>query len=75
MVNADTIPDFLTVDLAKAAIGDSIHISSVTLPANVKPVISDRDFTLATIVHTVNIVEEKEADKAEAGAEEKAKDE
>ena len=30
-------------------IGDSIHISAVKLPAGVKPVISDRDFTIATI--------------------------
>ena len=46
---ADAIPDFITVDLSGADIGDSIHISSVALPNGVKPVIADRDFTIATI--------------------------
>ena len=47
---ADNIPEFLTVDLAGAKIGDSLHISHVTLPEGVRPVIGDRDFTIATIV-------------------------
>ena len=46
---ANAIPEFITVDLDGAEIGDSIHISAVKLPAGVKPVISDRDFTIATI--------------------------
>ena len=46
---ADAIPEFITVDLAGTDIGDSIHISAVTLPAGVRPVIHDRDFTIATI--------------------------
>jgi len=46
---ADAIPEFITVDLDGVDIGDSIHISAVKLPAGVKPVISDRDFTIATI--------------------------
>lgn len=46
---ADAIPEFITVDLDGVDIGDSIHISAVNLPAGVKPVISDRDFTIATI--------------------------
>jgi len=49
---ANAIPDSITVDLSGAEIGDSIHISAVTLPAGVKPVISDRDFTIATIAGT-----------------------
>ena len=48
-VPANAIPDFITVDLEGTEIGDSIHISAVKLPAGVKPVISDRDFTIATI--------------------------
>ncbi len=44
----DTIPSRVEVDLKDAQIGDSIHISAVTLPENVKPVIN-RDFTLVTI--------------------------
>jgi large subunit ribosomal protein L25 len=47
---ADAIPEFLTVDLTGAKIGDSLHISHVKLPAGARPVIGDRDFTIATIV-------------------------
>jgi len=46
---ANAIPEFITVDLDGKDIGDSIHISSVKLPAGVRPVIHDRDFTIATI--------------------------
>lgn len=46
---ADAIPDFIEIDLAGRDIGDSIHISSVKLPEGVKPVIADRDFTIATV--------------------------
>jgi large subunit ribosomal protein L25 len=41
------IPQHITVDLAGRDIGDSVHISMVTLPEGVRPVIADRDFTLA----------------------------
>lgn len=47
---ANAIPEFLTVDLAGHKIGDSIHISHVQLPAGSSPVITDRDFTIATLV-------------------------
>jgi large subunit ribosomal protein L25 len=52
MVLADKIPDFITVDLSNAKLGDSLHISAVKLPEGAKPVISDRDFTIATIAGT-----------------------
>ncbi|TYR30441.1 50S ribosomal protein L25/general stress protein Ctc [Mesorhizobium microcysteis] len=48
-VPANEIPDFIEVDLAGTDIGDSIHISAVKLPKDVKPTITDRDFTIATI--------------------------
>ncbi|MBT9372494.1 50S ribosomal protein L25/general stress protein Ctc [Rhizobium sp. CSW-27] len=47
---ANDIPEFITVDLEGFKIGDSIHISHVKLPAGVAPTITDRDFTIATIV-------------------------
>lgn len=47
---ANAIPDFIELDVAKADIGDSLHISHVQLPKGVEPVIRDRDFTIATIV-------------------------
>lgn len=46
---ADAIPEFITVDLSGLKIGDGVHISHVKLPAGVRPVITDRDFTIATI--------------------------
>ncbi|TFU03675.1 50S ribosomal protein L25/general stress protein Ctc [Polymorphobacter arshaanensis] len=46
---ADSIPEQINVSVAGKDVGDSIHISSVTLPEGAKPVI-DRDFTIATLV-------------------------
>jgi large subunit ribosomal protein L25 len=48
-VPADNIPEALELDLAKAQLGDSLHISLVTLPKGCEPTITDRDFTIATI--------------------------
>lgn len=47
---ADAIPESVEASLAGLDIGDSLHISAITLPKNVKPTITDRDFTIATIV-------------------------
>jgi large subunit ribosomal protein L25 len=65
---ADAIPEKITVDLTGLNIGDSLHISAVTLPKGIKPTI-DRDFTIATIVGAA--AAKSEAD-AEAAAEEKS---
>jgi large subunit ribosomal protein L25 len=46
---ADKIPEEIVVDLAGLDIGDAVHISSVKLPEGARPVIRDRDFTIATI--------------------------
>jgi large subunit ribosomal protein L25 len=46
----DAIPDQIDVSLAGRDIGDSIHISAITLPEGVEPHIHDRDFTIATVV-------------------------
>ncbi|MFM9827644.1 MAG: 50S ribosomal protein L25/general stress protein Ctc [Sphingomonas sp.] len=48
--DAASIPDDVEVSLAGFNVGDSIHISNVTLPAGTKSAIDDRDFTIATIV-------------------------
>jgi large subunit ribosomal protein L25 len=61
---ANAIPEFITVDLTGTEIGDSIHISAVKLPAGVKPVISDRDFTIATIAGSAAARSEGEAEGA-----------
>lgn len=47
--NAD-IPDEIQIDVTGKDVGDAIHISEVTLPKGVKSVITDRDFTIATLV-------------------------
>ncbi|MBY0342735.1 MAG: 50S ribosomal protein L25/general stress protein Ctc [Sphingomonadales bacterium] len=47
--NAD-IPDEIQIDVTGREIGDSIHISNVTLPKGVTSVITDRDFTIATVI-------------------------
>jgi len=47
---ADHIPDEISIDVTGFDVGDSIHISSVTLPKGVESAITDRDFTIATIV-------------------------
>ncbi|PDS46621.1 50S ribosomal protein L25/general stress protein Ctc [Rhizobium anhuiense] len=62
---ADAIPEFFNVDLNGKKIGDSIHISEVTLPKGVTPVI-DRDFTIATIIAPAGGIDEA---AAEGGAE------
>ena len=48
--DASEIPDELHIDLTGLDIGDSIHISQVTLPKGAKAAIEDRDFTVATVV-------------------------
>jgi len=74
-VNPEAIPEFIEVDLTDTEIGDSIHISAVTLPDGVKPTITDRDFTVATLaapsaVKSAASDEEGEEAEVEEGAEE-----
>ena len=49
LVKADSIPEELVVDLAKAQMGDTIRISDIALPKGAQPTITDRDFVIATI--------------------------
>ena len=48
--DADKMPDDIQIDVTGFDVGDSIHISSVTLPKGSESAITDRDFTIATIV-------------------------
>ena len=48
-VPVDNIPPYITVSLKGLDIGDSIHIRAVTLPEGMRPVVQDRDFTIASI--------------------------
>ena len=46
----DKIPDDIQIDVSGFDIGDSIHISNVKLPTGSESKITDRDFTIATVV-------------------------
>ena len=73
-VPANAIPEFITVDLAGLEIGASVHISHIKLPEGVKPVIQDRDFTVATVAGSSAMKPEPE-EGAEVEAEEEETEE
>lgn len=60
---AAAIPPSIEVDLTGAEMGDSIHISAVTLPDGVAPTITDRDFTIVTIAAPTIHVEPVEGEE------------
>ncbi|MDI6027154.1 50S ribosomal protein L25/general stress protein Ctc [Corticibacterium sp. UT-5YL-CI-8] len=63
---ANSIPEAITVDLAGTEIGDSIHISAIELPKGATPVISDRDFTIATVAAPAALKSEEDGAETEA---------
>ena len=66
---SDKIPGEIELNLAGLDIGDSIHISHVTLPEGSASAITDRDFTIATIVAPSAMKQtEEEGVPVEAGA-------
>ena len=66
---AENIPKELIVNLEDLDIGASIKISSIKLPENVKPTITDRDFVVATVAAPTVVKEpEKPAETSEEGA-------
>lgn len=71
----EAIPEEIVVDLAGFDIGDSIHISNVTLPEGVVPTIRDRDFTIATIVPPTVVTEAAAAEAVEVEGEEAGEEE
>ena len=46
----DKIPAEITIDVTGKEVGDSIHISELVLPEGSESAITDRDFTIATLV-------------------------
>jgi large subunit ribosomal protein L25 len=74
--DAAEMPDDVVIDLAGLEIGDSIHISHVTLPPGTSSAITDRDFTIATVVAPSGVkaeaAEAAAAEAAEAGEEPEA---
>ena len=65
---AELIPNEIVVDLAGTDIGTSIKISSVKLPENVIPTITDRDFVVATVA-APTVIKEPEKPAEETSAE------
>lgn len=49
MCDADVIPDQIEIDVTGLEIGDTIHISNVSLPKGSTSSITDRDFTIAAV--------------------------
>ncbi|MDA7946971.1 MAG: 50S ribosomal protein L25/general stress protein Ctc [Hyphomicrobiaceae bacterium] len=63
---AESIPEHLEASLEGLDIGDSLHVSAIKFPEGVELTISDRDFTVATIVgRMAEIVEEDEMEGEE----------
>ncbi|HEX5008269.1 MAG TPA: 50S ribosomal protein L25/general stress protein Ctc [Hyphomonadaceae bacterium] len=66
---ADQIPEELIADVSELDIGGAVKISSIKLPEGTRPVISDRDFTVATVAGRSakdEVVDEKPAAAATA---------
>jgi len=63
---AENIPNEIIVDLDNTEINTSLKISSVKLPENVTPVITDRDFVIGTVVAPTVLVEPEKTDEAAA---------
>jgi large subunit ribosomal protein L25 len=71
VVDAALIPDQIDVSMKGFDVGESVHISSVTLPTGAKLAIEDRDFTVATIAapSALKSAEGAAADEAEGTTE------
>ncbi|MCK9540458.1 MAG: 50S ribosomal protein L25/general stress protein Ctc [Novosphingobium sp.] len=68
--DASKIPDNIEIDVTGLEVGDAIHISRIVLPAGSESAITDRDFTIATIVAPSALKsEEGDTTKAEGEAE------
>lgn len=69
--DAEKIPGEIQIDVTGLEVGDSIHISHVNLPEGSASAITDRDFTIATIVapSALRAEEDEAAEAAEAAGE------
>ena len=68
--DADKIPAEIEIDVTGKDVGDSIHISEVTLPDGSESAITDRDFTIATLVapSALKRSEGEDGEEADAGS-------
>lgn len=65
LCSATNIPEYLEVDIEGKEHGDSVKLSDTTLPEGSTPVITDRDFTIATLI-APKTAEQEEAENANA---------
>lgn len=65
----ENIPNEIVVDLDNTEINTSLKISSVKLPENVVPTITDRDFVIATVVAPTILVEPEKVEETAAEGE------
>ena len=63
---AENIPNEIIVDLDNTEINTSLKISTVKLPENVTPVITDRDFVIGTVVAPTVLVEPEKTEEVAA---------
>lgn len=68
LCDPEKIPNILTANLDGLKIGQSVHISAITLPEGCEPVIRDRDFTICTIAGKGGKAQ-KEDEEGEGGEE------
>ena len=66
---AENIPNEIVVDLDNTEINSSIKISSVKLPENVIPTITDRDFVIATVAAPTILAEPEKTEETTAEGE------
>ena len=65
--DSEHIPSEIEIDVTVRDVGDSIHISDVTLPEHSESTITDRDFTIATLV-APSALKKAEGDTSSADA-------
>lgn len=63
---ADKIPSEIEIDVTGKEVGDSLHISEVALPEGSASAITDRDYTIATLV-APSALKKAEGDTAAEG--------
>ena len=65
----ENIPNEIVVDLDNTEINSSLKISTVKLPENVTPTITDRDFVIATVAPPTILVEPEKVEGTDAEGE------
>ena len=65
---ATSIPESFEINLEPFELGDSINVSTISMPDSVEPTITDRDFTIATIATPAGLRSDGTEEEDEEGA-------